>query len=138
MDKEAFEKHKPFAMTVEGRRPLLGSLVGNADAPDDSPEAPRVEPSPLGLEVQRCWLSIHQYYPEVEVLTLQLMPDHLHGILFVTKHMEQHMSMAIKGFKVGYNQAYRQLGHAATYVAAKEKQRYGRPQPRFSLVAGLQ
>lgn len=163
MDKEAFEKHKPFAgekkpsmlrrrvghdyqsrrvylitMTVEGRRPLLGSLVGNADAPDDSPEAPRVEPSLLGLEVQRCWLSIHQYYQEVEVLTLQLMPDHLHGILFVTKHMEQHMSMAIKGFKVGCNQAYRQLGHAATYVAAKEKQRYGRPQPRFSLVAGLQ
>lgn len=145
MDKEAFEKHKPFAgekkpsmlrrrvghdyqsrriylitMTVEGRRPLLGSLVGNADAPDDSPEAPRVEPSPLGLEVQRCWLSIHQYYPEVEVLTLQLMPDHLHGILFVTKHMEQHMSMAIKGFKVGCNQAYRQLGHAATMLQQRK------------------
>ena len=145
MDKEAFEKHKPFAgekkpsmlrrrvghdyqswrvylitMTVEGRRSLLGSLVGNADAPDDSPEAPRVEPSPLGLEVQRCWLSIHQYYPEVEVLTLQLMPDHLHGILFVTKHMEQHMSMAIKGFKVGCNQAYRQLGYAATMLQQRK------------------
>jgi hypothetical protein len=71
MDKETFEKHKPFAgekkssmlrrrvghdyqsrriylitMTVEGRRPLLGTLVGNADAPDDNPEAPRVELSP--------------------------------------------------------------------------------------------
>ena len=76
MDWESYLKHKPFAgetkpsmlrrrighdyqsrriylitMTVEGRRPLLGTLVGEADAPDDSPEAPRVEPSPLGLEV---------------------------------------------------------------------------------------
>ena len=145
MDKEAFEKHKPFAgekkpsmlrrrvghdyqsrrvylitMTVDGRRPLLGTLVGNADAPDDSPEAPKVEPSPLGLEVQRCWLSIHQYYPEVEVLALQLMPDHLHGILFVTTHMEQHLSMAIKGFKAGCNKAYRQLGYAATLLQQRE------------------
>ena len=141
MDKESFEKHKPFAgekkpsmlrrrvghdyqsrriylitITVEGRRPLLGTLVGDADAPDDSPEAPRVEPSPLGLEVQRCWFSIHEYYPEVEVLALQLMPDHLHGILFVTRHMEQHMSMVIKGFKAGCNKAYRQLGYAATLL----------------------
>lgn len=141
MDKEAFEKHKPFAgekkpsmlrrrvghdyqsrriylitMTVEGRRPLLGTLVGDAGAPDDSPEASRVEPSPLGLEVQRCWFSIHEYYPEVEVLSLQLMPDHLHGILFVTKHMEQHMSIAIKGFKAGCNKAYRLSGFAATVL----------------------
>ena len=141
MDKEAFEKHKPFAgekkpsmlrrrvghdyqsrriylitMTVEGRRPLLGTLVGDAGAPDDSPEAPRVEPSPLGLEVQRCWFSIHEYYPEVEVLSLQLMPDHLHGILFVTKHMEQHMSIAIKGFKAGCNKAYRLSDFAATVL----------------------
>ena len=67
MDQEAFAKHKPFAgekkpsmlrrrvghdyesrriylitMTVEGRRPLLGTLVGSADAPDGSPDAPRV------------------------------------------------------------------------------------------------
>lgn len=141
MDKEAFERHKPFAgekkpsmlrrrvghdyqsrrvylitMTVEGRHPLLGTLVGNADAPDDSPDAPRVEPSPLGLEVQRCWLSIHDYYPEVEVLSLQLMPDHLHGILFVTRQMEQHLGMVLKGFKAGCNKAYRQSPFAATLL----------------------
>ena len=145
MDKEAFEKHKPFAgekkpsmlrrrvghdyqsrrvylitMTVEGRRPLLGALVGNADAPDGSPEAPRVELSPLGREVERCWFAIHEYYPEVELLALQLMPDHLHGILFVTQHIEQHMSMVIKGFKAGCNKAYRQLGFAATVLQHRE------------------
>ena len=133
MNWEEFEKHKPFAgekkpsmlrrrvghdyesrriylitMTVEGRRPLLGTLVGDADAPDGSPDAPRVEPSPLGLEVQRCWQSIPRYYPEVQPLALRLMPDHLHGILFVKRQMEQHLGMVIKGFKAGCNKAYRQ------------------------------
>ena len=67
MDWEDFEKHKAFAgekkpsmlrrrighdyesrqiylitMTVEGRRPLLGRLVGDAEAEKGSPEAPRI------------------------------------------------------------------------------------------------
>jgi len=129
MDKEAFEKHLPFAgprkpsmlrrrvghdygsrhiylitMTVEGRRPILGTLVGNADASDGSPDAPHVEPSPLGEAAQRYWLSIPDHYPEVKPLALQLMPDHLHGILFVTRRMEQHLGMVLKGFKAGCNQ----------------------------------
>ena len=143
MDKEAFEKHKPFAgekkpsmlrrrvghdyesrriylitMTIERRRPLLGTLTGDADAPDGSPEAPRLEPSPLGLEVQRCWRAIHDHYPEVDVLALQLMPDHLHGILFVTRQMEQHLGMILKGFKAGCNKAYRALCPAQSAYAA--------------------
>jgi hypothetical protein len=111
-------------MTVEGRRPLLGTLVGSADAPDGSPDAPRVEPSLLGEEVQRCWQSIPDYYPEVQPMALQLMPDHLHGILFVTHQMEQHLGMVLKGFKAGCNKAYRRLSPqvplCSNTVAAKE------------------
>jgi hypothetical protein len=145
MDWEAFEKHKPFAgekkpsmlrrrvghdyesrhlyfitMTVEDRRPILGTLVGDADAPDDSPDAPRVVLSPLGEEVQRCWFSIHEHNPEVEVLALQLMPDHLHGILYVKQQMEQHLGLVLKGFKIGCNKAYRRLGYAATVLQQRE------------------
>ena len=132
MDWEAFEKHKPFAgekkpsmlrrrvghdyesrriylitMTVEERRPLLGRLVGDAEAEKGSPEAPRIELSPLGKEVKDCWTSIPSYYPEVKVLAITVMPDHLHGILFVERQMEQHLGMVIKGFKAGCNKAYR-------------------------------
>lgn len=132
MDWEAFEKHKPFAsekkpsmlrrrvghsyesrciylitMTVEGRQPLLGRLVGDADAPDGSPEAPRVELSPLGEQVRACWESISNYYPEVRVLATMVMPDHLHGILFVERQMDQPLGMVLKGFKAGCNKAYR-------------------------------
>ena len=132
MDWEAFEKHKPFAgekkpsmlrrrvghdyesrriylitMTVEGRRSLLGRLVGDAVAEMGSPEAPRIELSPLGEEVRDCWTAIPSYYPEVKVLAITIMPDHLHGILFVERRMEQHLGMVIKGFKAGCNKAYR-------------------------------
>lgn len=134
MDWEAFEKHKPFAgdkkpsmlrrrvghdygsrriylitMTVEGRHPILGHLAGDANAPEGSSDAPRVELSPLGDAVKACWESISTYYPEVKVLATMIMPDHLHGILFVERQMEQHLGMVIKGFKVGCNKAYRQL-----------------------------
>lgn len=141
MDWEAFEKHKPFAgekkpsilrrrvghdyesrriylitMTVEGRRSLLGRLVGDAEAEKDSPDAPRIELSPLGEEVRDCWTSISSYYPEVKVLAITIMPDHLHGILFVERQMEQHLGMVIKGFKAGCNKAYRR------WLSSKEGQ----------------
>ena len=134
MDWETFEKHKAFAgerkpsmlrrrighdyesrriylitMTVEGRQPLLGRLVGKADAPQGSAEAPRIELSPLGQEVAACWLAISKHYPSVRVLATMVMPDHLHGILFVEQQMEQHLGMVIKGFKAGCNKAYRRL-----------------------------
>ena len=132
MNWEDFEKHKPFAgekkpsmlrrrvghdyqsrriylitMTVVGRRPLLGTLVGDADAPEGSLSAPRVELTELGQQVADCWMAIEKHYPEVNVLATMVMPDHLHGILFVEQHMEQHLGMVIKGFKTGCNKAFR-------------------------------
>ena len=81
--------------------------MGDAEAEEGSPEAPRIELSPLGKEVKDCWTSIPNYYPEVKVLAITMMPDHLHGILFVERQMEQHLGMVIKGFKAGCNKAYR-------------------------------
>ena len=105
MDKEAFEKHKAFAgptkpsmhrrrvghnyqsrriylitMTVEGRRPLLGT---------------------------------------------QVMPDHMHGILFVQQHMEVHMSQAIKGFKTGTNKVFRELYPSAATLSRQRQNEKG-------------
>ncbi len=133
MDWEAFEKHKAFAgekkpsmlrrrvghdyekrcvylvtMTVEGRRPLLGRLVGDAGAKEGSIDAPHIELSPLGKQVREMWEDISEHYPEVRVLATMVMPDHLHGILFVERPMDQPLGMVIKGFKVGCNKAYRQ------------------------------
>lgn len=134
MNKEEYEKHKPFAgekkpsmlrrrvghdyesrrmyfitMTVEGRRPLLGRLVGRSDAPEGSAEWPHVELSELGKAVQYEWMDVTRYHPEVSAVALQIMPDHLHGILFVREQMEQHLGQIIKGFKASTNKHYRRL-----------------------------
>lgn len=98
-----------ITITVEGRRPLLGRVVGNPEAAEGMPDAPHTELSPLGKAVEQQWMAISDYHPEVKVVALQIMPDHLHGILFVKERMPQHLGHIIKGFKASTNKEYRRL-----------------------------
>ncbi|MBO5085486.1 MAG: hypothetical protein J6C18_11535, partial [Bacteroidaceae bacterium] len=98
-----------ITLTVEGRRPLLGRVVGNPEAAEGDPDAPHTELSPLGKAVEQQWMAISHYHPEVKVLALQMMPDHLHSILFVKERMPQHLGHIIKGFKASTNKEYRRL-----------------------------
>lgn len=99
-------------LEVEGRRPLLGTVVGQAAAPEGSAEAPRLVPTLLGKAVAAEWQGIPRYYPQVEAVMLQLMPDHLHGILFVHEALPVHFSQVIIGFKTGCNRILRSLSVA--------------------------
>lgn len=128
MDKEEFERRKRFAGTakpsmkrrrvghdyrsrciymvtlaVEGRRAMLGRL-------DGADYAATVVPSPLGEAVLEAWRAIPQFHPEVELPVVQLMPDHLHGIIFVTAGGGDHLGRIINGMKVACNRAYREMG----------------------------
>ena len=49
----------------------------------------------------------------MEVVALQMMPDHLHGILFVKEEMPAGLGRLINGFKAGCNRAYREIEAAA-------------------------
>lgn len=134
MDKATYEKRKAFAgekvpsmkrrcvghdytrpgmymvtLAVEGRRRLLGHLEGRSDGAPGSADAPRMVLSELGQAVEHCWQSIPSYHPEVTLVALQMMPDHLHGILAVTGNIEVGLGKVILGFKQGYNKAYRLL-----------------------------
>ena len=127
MNKEQYEKHKAFAgekkasmkrrfvghdytrrgiymltMTVEGRRPLFGRVYGSC-------EDPRIELTALGSAVRDEWWGIPNYYPQIKVFELQMMPDHLHGILFVSEPLPCHLSDVVRGFKVGCGRHYRRL-----------------------------
>jgi hypothetical protein len=55
------------------------------------------------------WMAAPKYHPEIAVVALQIMPDHLHGILFVKESMEEPLGMALRGFKQKCNQHYREL-----------------------------
>lgn len=92
-----------ITMEVEGRRPLFGVVTGDPHAPQGSSDSPHIVLSPIGQAVQDEWLGIPRYYPQIEVVAVQMMPDHMHGILFVRERIPVHLSQIIKGFKTGCN-----------------------------------
>ncbi len=95
-----------LTMTVEERRPLLGSLTV-------SDGVAAVELSPLGQEVERSLLGLPGYYPELQVLAQQVMPDHVHVIVFVERELPRHLGQVVAGFKYGTTRAMRELLTAA-------------------------
>ena len=134
MKKETYEAQKPFAgekkpsmlrrcvghdytrrqiymitMVTEGRQPLFGQVIGKSEAPEGSADAPHIVLSQLGQRVADEWWAAPLHHPEVEVIALQMMPDHLHGILFVKEKMEKPLGMALRGFKQSCNRHYREL-----------------------------
>ena len=134
MTEETYKKQQPFArgkkpsmlrrcvghdytgrqmymitMVTEGRRPLFGQVEGHSDALPDSPQAPCIRLTELGMLVENEWWACSKHHPEIEVVALQMMPDHLHGILFVKEKMEQPLGMALRGFKQSCNKHYRRL-----------------------------
>ena len=102
-----------ITLEVEGRRPVFGRLVGNAFAPKGSIDEPRIELTALGQAVQSEWMGIHDYYPQIEVMAVQMMPDHMHGILFVREQLPVHLGQVISGFKAGCRKAEKALIAAA-------------------------
>lgn len=147
MNKETFEAQKAFAgekkasmlrrcvghdytnrqiymitMVTEGRRPLFGKVVGRSNAESGSSDEPRVELSALGQRVADEWMGIPKYYPQVEIIALQMMPDHLHGIIFIKEKMEKDLSRIIRGFKTGCNRSYRELVLGVSSVATESQQ----------------
>ena len=127
MDKETYQRQKAFAgekkssmkrrlvghdytrpgiymltMTIEGRRPLFGRVYGSEDNV-------QIELTPLGNAVRDEWWGIPNHHPEIKVFELQMMPDHLHGILYVCKPIKGGLSRVVRGFKTGCGRHYREL-----------------------------
>ena len=109
-------------LEVEGRRPIFGHLVGDAFAQRGSSDEPRIELSALGKAVQTEWLNIHLHYPQIEVMAIQMMPDHLHGILFVREPLPVHLGQVISGFKTGCRRAQKAMEAARVLETAVEPQ----------------
>ena len=119
-DHHDYTERRIYMITIEaeGRRPLFGTLKGDPYAPADSEQAPHIQLSEIGQAIQNEWMGIHDYYPQIEVKAIQVMPDHLHGILFVTAPLPVHLGQVISGFKAGCRKALRALEQAAAQKAA--------------------
>lgn len=145
MDRKTFESQKAFAgekkpsmqrrcvdndytarrmymitMVTEERKPLFGKVVGRSEAVEPSAEAPRTVLSPLGEAVARIWQTIGCYHPEVKVVALQMMPDHLHAILFVKTQMEKPLGKVLLGVKQACNRAFREVMPEGVVAVAQQ------------------
>ena len=134
MDRATFESQKAFAgekkpsmqrrcvdndytarrmymvtMVTEERKPLFGKVVGRSEAVEQAADAPHIELSTLGQAIEHIWLTMGNYHPEVKVIALRMMPDHLHAVLFVKAQMAKPLGKVLLGVKQACNQAFREL-----------------------------
>ena len=117
-----------ITIATEGRQRLLGTLEGSLDAPAGSEGAPWVRLTALGQRVAQEVEGISAYYPQVRVLAKQVMPDHLHFIVFVTEQLPVPLGRVINGFKAGCRRALREVMAASQSDAPRDTTNRGRPQ----------
>ena len=107
MERFVWKRHKDIfkgvgiyhiTFVVTGRQPLLGELAIDHDEP-------RCLPSDLGRAISHDLDEIQQRRPYVRLLAKQLMPDHIHVLLYVTDDC----SISIKEIARGMRQGWRQM-----------------------------
>ena len=85
-------------------------------------KAERIEPdeieakvvlTALGEEILALWKRFSEFTSEIKPLYCEIMPDHLHAILEVTRPMAKPLGNAIGGFKTGCEKIYRKLSLSA-------------------------
>ena len=113
-------------LVTEGRKPLFGKVMGRSEALEPSAEAPHIELSHLGEAIADIWQTIGCYHREVKVIALQMMPDHLHAILFVREQMEKPLGKVLLGVKHACNQAFREVMPVEFVAVAQQHARQER------------
>ena len=110
-----------LTLATEGRQPLLGTLTGDVGLPTGAPDGPRLVPSALGTAVMQEVDGIPRYYPQITIIARQLMPDHLHILLYVTRPLPVHLGQVVNGFKTGCNKKWRQLQEVPQVQPAQQQ-----------------
>lgn len=90
-----------ITIVVKNHKPLLGTL---RDADNHHP-LPWIELTNIGNIVRDEWSNIQIHHPEIKLYTLQIMPDHLHGIIHVSERIPVHLGKIIGYFKKDSNKA---------------------------------
>jgi REP element-mobilizing transposase RayT len=79
-----------ITILTAGRRRLFGECADNL-----------VQLSDAGEIVKRRWKDIPAHRPAIETNTLVVMPDHVHGIVYVKEPLPKSVGQTIRGFKSG-------------------------------------
>lgn len=84
-------------LVVSSREPLLGELIIH----NNDPRQARVDLTPLGEKIKACVRMIPELHPEIQIIGIRLMPDHVHFILYVRHSMPDSIKIVVRGFWQG-------------------------------------
>ena len=107
-------------LTVHSREPLLGKLV----IPACDPSQAKVLLTEFGLKIKACVESIPEHHPEVRIIQLRMMPDHLHVILYVTRMMPVGIKSVVRGLWQGAKHVAREHTTSIDSNTIRDNQRY--------------
>lgn len=83
-----------ITVTIEDRRgEPLGKLAKNGEG--------YIAPTPFGEAVLEALAEMPRIAPQVEIIAVQLMPDHIHFIVFVKAPLARPLGSLVRGFKAG-------------------------------------
>ncbi len=105
------EGHRTDGAAAGPETPL--SVSGLGEAALKAVNAPLFEPSELGRRVAEEFMKIGEHVPGVKPLLAQAMPEHFHGILFVTREINRSLGSIMAGFKGKCSQVARALTRGA-------------------------
>lgn len=103
-----------LTLVTDKRQRVFGSLAGDVHQPS-------VTLFPLGQAVEDAIAALPSYYPQIEVLAHQVMPDHLHIVIYVHDPLPIPLGKVISGFKQGLNRRYWQELDSRAELAITER-----------------
>lgn len=104
-------------------QPRLGHLA--IDAQGDA----ILKPSALGESVAREWYDLEREYPQLRIMRVQLMEEHLHVVVFVKERLPKHLGKLVGIVKNRSNKHYWAMLTAQGRLAPKGQQT---PPPLFA------
>lgn len=91
---------------ADRRSMALGRLVIDSDGEGDPIQVEaHVELTAAGRAVEAEWRRMGEFTPAIRPLEIQIMPDHIHGILRVTERLARPLGQILAGFKTGSSKA---------------------------------
>ena len=120
-----------ITVTLEDRRgEPLGKLAKNGEGyiAKNGESQNCIAPTPFGEAVLEALAEMPRIAPQVDIIAVQLMPDHIHFILFVKAPLARPLGSLVRGFKAGAAKRWKALGEnlakngpAQNYIAKNDE-----------------
>ena len=99
----------PGHSAMDGRARITATGPAQPLTLEDFADA-KIELTELGARVEAHARRISEFSPEIEVVGVQMMGEHLHLVLRVTRRLAKPLGEYLRGFKIGATKIARELG----------------------------